>query len=199
MGRDWKTLAALMLEWQLKNFPRVVDNLHWPLCGVGEEAGELLHALLKSEQGIRGTPEEWEAKKRDAVADIVIFTLSACGVHGWDTDDVFELIEKDPPKRPWGERQFIWEIFKAAGLVARCASDVTDAFHYEESELKAFRSHAFSIKAALRIVIDACRRYCDFKGWNFKSLVETTWDNTVSKRNWAADPVSGGQPTEKLA
>lgn len=46
---------------------------HHPLLGIVEEVGELSHAHLKDEQGIRGTKEKHHAKKVDALADILIF------------------------------------------------------------------------------------------------------------------------------
>lgn len=38
--------------WTDKNFPD--DHPHQPLLGIAEEVGELCHAHLKMEQGIRG-------------------------------------------------------------------------------------------------------------------------------------------------
>lgn len=63
-----QTLAPQVGAWGAHNF-----DLHAPHLGIAEEAGELVHSLLKSAQGIRGTPEEHRAKIVDAIADMMIF------------------------------------------------------------------------------------------------------------------------------
>lgn len=62
--------------WSRMNFP---GNLpHHPLLGIGEESGELMHAHLKCEQGIRGTAAQHVAAKKDAVGDIIIYLADYC-------------------------------------------------------------------------------------------------------------------------
>ena len=65
-----------VFEWSQRNFPN--NKPHHPLLGAGEEIGELNHAHLKMEQGIRGTPEEHQAAKEDAVADTIIYLADYC-------------------------------------------------------------------------------------------------------------------------
>jgi NTP pyrophosphatase (non-canonical NTP hydrolase) len=72
-------LATLQLEvneWAARNFKG--KQPHQPLLGVAEEVGELCHAHLKNEQGIRGTKEEHYAAKCDAVGDIVVYLADYC-------------------------------------------------------------------------------------------------------------------------
>lgn len=87
-----KDLQNQVAHWSKKNFP---NNLpHHPLLGCQEELGELAHAHLKMEQGIRGTPEELILAKMDAVGDIIIYladycernnlNLEACVTSTWD-------------------------------------------------------------------------------------------------------------------
>ncbi len=56
-------------EWSKRNF----DNKkpYQPILGAAEEVGELAHAYLKMEQGIRGNTDEHTANMKDAVADSV--------------------------------------------------------------------------------------------------------------------------------
>jgi len=79
------SLADIQVEharWAQKNFG---DQPAWhALLGVVEEAGELCHAYLKREQGIRGTREEHDAEILDAVGDIVIFLINFCNREGID-------------------------------------------------------------------------------------------------------------------
>lgn len=73
------TLADLqeeVIEWSRKNFPN--NQSYHPLLGLMEEVGELSHAHLKSEQGIRGDIAELYAQKVDAVADIIIYLADYC-------------------------------------------------------------------------------------------------------------------------
>ena len=51
-----------------------------------EEVGELSHAHLKREQGIRGTEGEHTLAIEDAVADIVIFLADYCNSQGIDLE-----------------------------------------------------------------------------------------------------------------
>lgn len=63
-------------EWTKKNFPNKLP--HHPLLGMAEELGELMHAHLKGEQGIRHTPDEIFSMKVDAIGDLVIYLLDYC-------------------------------------------------------------------------------------------------------------------------
>lgn len=72
-----------------------------PLLGVVEEVGELCHAHLKNEQGIRGTPEEWEAKKKDAIGDILIYLLDYATREGVDVEECLETAWAEVSARDW--------------------------------------------------------------------------------------------------
>jgi len=71
-----RTLQMEVEEWQKRNFFN--KKPHQPLLGIVEEVGELSHAHLKLEQGIRGTPQEHKLAKVDAVGDIVIYLCDYC-------------------------------------------------------------------------------------------------------------------------
>jgi NTP pyrophosphatase (non-canonical NTP hydrolase) len=86
------TLTALqdaLAAWEARNFAPV-NPLHRAL-GVAEEAGELCHAVLKRDQGIRGTHEGHTAKIRDAIGDIAIFCMQICSAEGLRAEDVFAV------------------------------------------------------------------------------------------------------------
>ena len=82
-------------EWSSKNFAN--KKPHQPILGAAEEIGELAHAYLKMEQGIRGTKEEHTEKMRDAVGDCCIFLMDLCNQMGWDFEEILE--------RTWAEVQ----------------------------------------------------------------------------------------------
>lgn len=79
--------------WEAVNFPISEQNHMHSLVGMVEEVGELAHALLKMDQGIRGTENEHMAEARDAIGDIFIYcaglcnklgiNMQACIAHAW--------------------------------------------------------------------------------------------------------------------
>lgn len=66
-------------RWALYNFPYAKP--HQPLLGAAEEIGELCHAHLKDEQGIRGTKEEHKKAKEDAIGDVIIYLAHYCALN----------------------------------------------------------------------------------------------------------------------
>lgn len=85
--------------WLRRNFPN--DDAGRQLLGVVEEVGELAHAHLKGQQGIRHTPAEIREMKVDAVADIVIFLTGYCVNEGIDMDSAVELAWDQVRQRDW--------------------------------------------------------------------------------------------------
>jgi len=83
-GVDVKQLSEIQTElrpWVKHNFG--VRPAWQPLLGLQEELGELSHAFLKREQGIR-TSEDYVLEIRDSAADLVIFLLDFCNAEGID-------------------------------------------------------------------------------------------------------------------
>lgn len=66
-----------------------------PLIGMVEELGELAHAHLKGEQGVRLTPEEVHEKKIDALGDVLVYMADYMNREGLS---FYQAIE-----RAWGE------------------------------------------------------------------------------------------------
>jgi NTP pyrophosphatase (non-canonical NTP hydrolase) len=82
------------------NFPRQRD--YQPLLGIMEEVGELAHAHLKNEQGIRRMdPDLAYVKKVDAVGDIIIYLCSYCTASGIDLASAVEKTWAEVEKRDW--------------------------------------------------------------------------------------------------
>ena len=77
--------AALIATRTVRQLLAQGRRLH-SFLGVVEEVGELAHANLKDIQGIRGDPDEHIARKRDAVADTLIFLLDYCTKEGFDLE-----------------------------------------------------------------------------------------------------------------
>jgi NTP pyrophosphatase (non-canonical NTP hydrolase) len=98
-----KTLDAYqreIMEWRDRQ-PFRGEPAYRLLLGVVEEVGELAHAHLKEESGIRGTPDEMQAKARDACGDILVFLLSYCSARGWSADEVLRETWDEVKLRDW--------------------------------------------------------------------------------------------------
>jgi len=95
------TLAKVqfeMIPWVAHNFG---DRPAWqPLLGIVEEVGELSHAFLKREQGIR-TSEPHDENIKDAVADIMIYLCDFCNAEGINLHHVFQETWTEVKKRDW--------------------------------------------------------------------------------------------------
>ena len=85
--------------WSKKNF----DNKkpYQPILGATEEVGELAHAYLKMEQGIRGTKAEHEHAMKDAIGDCCIFLMDLCNQMGWDFEKIIGETWSEVKKRDW--------------------------------------------------------------------------------------------------
>lgn len=76
-------LQPEIAAWRVKNFPE--SGMIHQFMGMVEEMGELSHAILKDQQGIRGATE-LEAK--DAVGDVLIYMINFCSTLGWDLEEI---------------------------------------------------------------------------------------------------------------
>jgi NTP pyrophosphatase (non-canonical NTP hydrolase) len=94
-----KTLETKVSMWSEKNFPG--NKPYHPLLGIGEEVGELMHAHLKMEQGIRGSAEQHHTAKEDAVGDIVIYLADYCWRNGIDFEHAVTKAWDEVSRRDW--------------------------------------------------------------------------------------------------
>lgn len=101
MGVDLKILQEEVALWALENFGRDVPQ-HQPLLGVGEEVGELMHAQLKYEQGIRGYDvQKFSADGVDAIGDIMIYLADYCNRAGFSLDECVRTTWEKVRRRDW--------------------------------------------------------------------------------------------------
>lgn len=86
-------------DWSVRNFgdsPQTLVTL-----GLAEEVGELCRAVLKREQGIRGTREEWDAEVRKEIGDCVIKLLDISAYEGLSLVQAFTDRWEAISKRDW--------------------------------------------------------------------------------------------------
>jgi len=99
MAVDLDVIQREQLAWMLHNFPDATVNQ--AVLGVCEEAGELAHAQLKFEQGIRGDKGDHEAEARDAVGDICIYLFHWCNLMGFQLFDIIRETWDQVKQRDW--------------------------------------------------------------------------------------------------
>ena len=86
-------------KWVAHNFPGQTWHQHF--MGMVEELGELSHALLKQDQGIRGRWGDHEEEAKDAVGDLFIFALSLCNSRGWSLEQIIQDTWTQVQRRDW--------------------------------------------------------------------------------------------------
>ena len=94
-----KHLQRNAFKWQERNFDDA--KAYQVLLVVCEEVGELCHAHVKEEQGIRGTAKENQKLGKDAVGDIMISLANYCSLRGWSMKKCVNTAWKDVRKRDW--------------------------------------------------------------------------------------------------
>ena len=93
-------LQAEHRQWLKRNFP--TQQPHEPLLGLIEEVGELSHAHLKYEQGIRGyNKSQFLVEAEDAVGDLVIYLASYCNANNLDLETCVERTWAKVRQRDW--------------------------------------------------------------------------------------------------
>lgn len=85
-------------DWSRRNFDNQAS--YHPLLGVAEEVGELCHAHLKQEQGIR-TSEDHVTGAKDAIGDILIYMADYCCRRGFDLESCVSAAWNQVKKRDW--------------------------------------------------------------------------------------------------
>lgn len=93
-------LQAEQKDWSAKNFPDNEGKSYRMLLGVVEEVGELMHAHLKKEQGIR-VNEDHDAKIADAIGDVVIYLAGYCNQEGFDLAACVTAAWEEVLRRNW--------------------------------------------------------------------------------------------------
>lgn len=162
-------------QWADRNFPGQ-KSIH-PFYGMVEEVGELHHAVLKLEQGIRVTEDHAEGIA-DAVGDILIYTASFCTkhrvslVHIWKFDSTLPDWTRDFP--------LLW-MTRALGDIA----GVLLRAHTREETV-----NPEDLLVPLNRIVHALHDFCRFRGLDMETLLFDTWDR-VKKRDWQKNPRTG--------
>jgi len=86
--------------WVQHNFPN--QQPHDALLGIAEEVGELCHAHLKRDQGIRAmTDEAYVEQASDALGDIFIYMMSYANTNGFNLSQCIFNAWNQVEQRDW--------------------------------------------------------------------------------------------------
>src|SRR4051812_46355062 len=91
--------------WREKSFPAEHRTAPLQALGVCEEAGELAHAVLKMEQGIRGEREDHLLEAEDAVGDICIYLMGLCEALGLSFESCIAGAWSQVQQRDWSQHK----------------------------------------------------------------------------------------------
>lgn len=98
---DLKSISEfqeLIKKWNDHNFPET--ELWHKVLGLSEEVGELSHAVLKRDQGIR-KDRDYDSEIKDAVGDIFLFLAGFCTIEGISMQECVELAWDEIKDRDW--------------------------------------------------------------------------------------------------
>lgn len=86
------TRQELLAAWQARELPcddEAKQRLRLAL-GVAEEVGEIARCVLKSDQEIRGSAEEWREKLGGEIGDAVVFLIQVATLNCLDFEECVE-------------------------------------------------------------------------------------------------------------
>lgn len=86
-------------DWSVRNFGETPQAL--VTLGLAEEVGELCRAVLKREQRIRGTYQEWSAEIEKELGDCIIKLLDVAAYEGVSLAEVARKRWASVSQRDW--------------------------------------------------------------------------------------------------
>lgn len=183
-----ETLSDLQKElfnWQVYNFGEQKDRRM--ILGICEEAGELCHAHLKLEQGIRGDREALLAEAKDAIGDICIYAMNLLS-------NSKEPLPGLKPRTDLERTSDLERIGDMALDVVCCAARIETA-----RKMRAINTPAPHPTAPPEIVpmirhtnelFMVVNSFCALLGWNLEQIIRETW-REVGARDWKRFPKDG--------
>ncbi len=181
-----KTLLDLQKElyfWQEYNFGEQSDRRM--VLGICEESGELCHAHLKLEQGIRGNQDQLRAEAKDAIGDICIYALNLLSNH-------HENVPMIATGKGHGRVEDLERIGNAVLDIFCCVARIVTAQKMEAvnppppirlerpPEITPLIRHTHELFMAVNT-------FCAWVGWDLEEIIRDTWKE-VGARDWKQFP-----------
>lgn len=159
-------LQKCLYAWQIYNFGEQ-DNER-VLLGICEEAGELCHAHLKMEQGIRGSRESLEAELIDAIGDIMIYMLNYVSGMGKVLPEFSSILGCAKIEDLAAIRPAVLSVYRTVGKLVEEPTSMLRVQH----------------------ITNVLIHLCAIKGVDLKDVIRKTW-REVGKRDWKQFPKTG--------
>lgn len=171
---DLKSFQSQVGAWSRQNFGD--QGAHRPLLGLVEECAELVDALDLMSVQQSSTARDLIA---DSGADFMIFLADYCERAGYDLSKVYHM-----PKRPEdADTKFL---LKHLGKLSRAQLKT-------EQNIRGGRERFTPIaEKAMSQLILQMTMLLEEHDIDLLTAVEHTWETTVSKRDWQANPEDGG-------
>ena len=183
-----ETVADIQVElfkWQEYNFGEQKDRRM--VLGICEEAGELCHAHLKLEQGIRGDKESLMAEARDAIGDICVYALNLLSNRK-------EAAPALKARKDIEETKDMERIGDAVLDLVCCAGRIETARKTQVTNpLPPHPTAPPEIEPVIRhtqALLMHINSLCGLLGWNLEEILRETWA-TVGQRDWRKYPNDG--------
>lgn len=187
----FEALQETLWEWQAHNFGEQGPPRH-ALLGMCEEAGELVHAVLKLSQGIRGTELSHHEAILDALGDIVVYLIDFYRRVGlWYVTvppEFFTFPQAFETHTALELESHAFEVFRAVSDIGTAFDSV---FHYDS--MIPHRVHE-PLRAYTGELLTALIAVAGILGVPLFDCVQAVWDTVLSKRNWREHPGTGEAP-----
>lgn len=161
--------------WSARNFGDQSSEM--ALLGLVEEVGELAHAVLKREQGIR-TNEKLDAKLKDAIGDIVIYAAD------YATRENISLVRSFETLAHMQDMMNFRDDADTKALVFTISLSVGRLCKYHSSRKTLNKDQLITIKSGyLGALLVQLKRLTEHEKLQFNKVVKDTWA-IVQKRDW---------------
>lgn len=188
--------------WQNANFkPQPYHRLLW---GMVEEMGELFHSSLKSAQNIRKTPAQHLSDAIDALGDIGIYSIGFCTSLGIPYSEAvaprainlaaLKLKGMEDTFFAEGDRESKHGLEETPRTIRRLKSVVISMGHLVSSTFDSIQERKLAFSDFIRSVDNLSRHVSGYGVWYHTF---NTWESVVSKRDWVANPMTGGEHTHE--
>lgn len=177
-------------EWSKRNFGEQVSKHNGevlgaraPLFGMFEELGELMHCHLKRHQGIRGfdNPVFFETKRRDAVADILVYAADFVARSGISLSEDGYSLSWVSTEEPECEGELDSLLLGTVGWFSLLDVVLGDENYPSEVE------HSADLSSTFEEFLYDLRVYATHEKINLLEVLNEVWD-TVQKRDWVNQP-----------
>ena len=185
--QEFESLQERIWAWQHANFG--ADKVCHPLLGMCEEAGELVHAVLKMSQGIRGSEAEHTDAIKDALGDILIYLIDffrRC--HLGYVAPLCEFFLPPPAFQRYTMIDVEAQAFHTYVAVAHLGTAADKVFYVDAALAKSYQAE---VRECAALVLQDVGGMAAMLGLPAYQCLLDTWEKVVSKRDWKVNPHSG--------